>query len=125
MNTFVKSTLAVAFSLVASAALAAGDFATHDTDGDGVLSDNEFYDYVGDAGAFSQWDANNDGFLDESEFNEAGIGEDFNAWDANNDQYLGASEFYENTYDTFDENENGQWEEDEWDDAGDSGWLDV
>ena len=117
----------VTLSLLASLAYAGGDqsFGSVDADNSGTVTKDEFYGSVGDLGTYSNWDNNGDGLINEEEFSEIGVNENFADWDANNDDYLDADEFYEGTYITFDENEDGHWQDNEWDDAGDAGWLDA
>ena len=100
-------------------------FDTADTNGDGEISKDEFYGLVSDAGIYADWDADSDGFIEEEEFNEIGLDDDFDTWDADENSYLDTNEFYEGYFTAFDEDENGHWNNYEWDDAGDGGLFDV
>jgi hypothetical protein len=76
-------------------------------------------------GIFEDRDENNDDRIDENEFAALDLGEDFDAWDANDNSYLDRNEYYEGSFEYFDEDENGHWDGDERDDAGDRGFWDV
>ena len=54
--------------LGASFALAQTGFEGMDEDGDGSISKDEYYGYIGDAGLYADWDQDSDGFIDESEY---------------------------------------------------------
>lgn len=113
--------------IVLASGLAFGEtsFDSYDTNNDDQLTKDEFYGLTSDVGIYSDWDTNGDGVVDETEFNEIGIDADFDTWDANGDGTLGEDEVYDGTFEYYDENEDGHWDGNEWDDAGDAGWLDV
>lgn len=50
---------------------------------------------------------------------------DFGDWDLNDDKNLDEDEFNDGWFNAFDDNENGHWDGDEWDDAGDAGLFDI
>ena len=110
---------------IASADETFESFETADTDDNGSISKDEFYGLVSDAGIYSDWDYDADGFIEEDEYNEIGLDEDFGAWDVNDDTYLDTDEFYDGYFTTFDEDEDGHWDDLEWDDAGDAGLFDI
>mgnify|MGYP000088422713 CR=1 FL=1 len=126
--TFRKTTLAlgVLFAL-GSGAAAATTFATADTNGNGKISKDEYYGYVGDVGIYGDWDLNDDGLLDEDEWTDVDYSYDYDydTWDLNDDGYLDDDEVYVGTFDTFDVDDDTYLDNDEWDDAGDEGWFDV
>lgn len=117
--------LVAAISLFSSAALAGGSFSANDQDNNGKLSQDEYYGAVSDVGTYSDWDTDSDGLLTEDEYDEIGLDYDFADWDSDDNNYLDAGEVYGGYYEAYDENENGHWENGEWDDAGDSGLWDV
>lgn len=125
MKKCINSTLALVLSFTGAAAMADSAPTKYDANNDGIFDENEFYSYMGDAGLYSNWDTDSDGFIDENEFNEIGFNEDYDSWDLDNDSFVDASEFYDGSYKTFDANENGHWDGNEWDDANEAGWLDV
>lgn len=101
------------------------DMSDWDSNGDGMLTEDEFYDGVSDAGLYDDWDTDSDGLIEESEYSQIGIDDSYDSWDANSDGYLDSGEFYDGIYSYYDENEDGHWDDGEWDDAGDAGWFDV
>lgn len=111
-------------ALSATSAMAAS-FSDMDANGDGNLTNDEFYGSVADIGTYSDWDTNDDGLIDDDEFDALGYDWDYDTWDANSDGYLDSGEFYDGIYTTYDANEDGHWDDGEWDDAGDDGWFDV
>ena len=126
----MRTWIIFATSVLLTGAIASADetfesFETADTDGNGSISKDEFYGLVSDAGIYSDWDYDADGFIEEDEFNEIGLDEDFGVWDVNDDTYLDTDEFYDGYFTTFDEDEDGHWNDLEWDDAGDAGLFDV
>lgn len=119
------SLIVTATLTLASPVVLAEEFKDHDTNRDGSMSEEEFYGAVESAGIYNQWDTNSDGLIDASEYDDIGVGDDFNEWDYDENDYLDAEEFYSGTFDQFDSDRDGIWGENEWDQAGDSGWLDV
>ncbi len=101
----------------------AGTFDTVDADNNGQLSKSELRSHMDSN--YSNWDQDENGKLDESEFGEIGIHDDFNSWDADHDNYLDNGEIGDGVFSRFDDDENGHWDGDEWDDAGDAGLWDV
>ncbi len=126
--TFRKTTLAlgVMFALGSGTAFAA-TFSEADTDGNGQISKDEYYGYVGDLGVYADWDLNDDDLLSEDEWTEVDYGYeyDFGTWDLNDDGYLDDDELFEGTFDNFDVDNDYYLDDNEWDDAGDEGWMDV
>ena len=124
----IRAFLATSIILAGGAALADKSFEsfdTADTNNDGEISKDEFYGLVSDAGIYADWDADSDGFIEEEEFNELGLDDDFDSWDADENSYLDTNEFYDGYFTAFDEDEDGHWNNYEWDDAGDGGLFDV
>ena len=85
---------AVLATLTAAPAMAQEDIGVWDTDGDGALSENEFYEGWGsawgeDESAFSTWDEDGDGALTEEEYN-AGV---FNSYDDDGSGVIEEPEF--------------------------------
>lgn len=122
---FQRISLATALLFVSGMTFAAGTFDANDANKDGMLSDDEYYGYLSDVDLYAEQDTDRDGLLSEDEFGVNGFDVDFETWDGDGDGYLSDSEFYEGTFNYFDEDENGHWDGNEWDDAGDAGWLDV
>lgn len=110
---------------IASADITFESFDAADTDNNSKVSKDEFYGLVSDAGIFADWDYDADGFIEENEYADIGLDNDFDAWDADDDSYLSSDELYDGYFSTFDEDENGHWNDLEWDDAGDAGLFDV
>lgn len=110
---------------IASADQTFESFDTADTNNDGSVSKDEFYGLVSDAGIYSDWDYDSDGFIDENEYSDLGLNEDFDVLDADDNSYVDSDEFYDGYFSLFDENEDGHWNDLEWDDAGDAGLFDV
>lgn len=120
------------------------DWTTWDSDADGYLDDNEFYDTsygwvdedddglidekewnngynnlygdYGTVGDFGEYDLNDDDYLDENEWS-AGWGDSdwFNDYDANDDELVDNNEWDEGIFDTWDDNDDGFWNDDEFD----------
>lgn len=116
---------AIALSFASAGAYASTSFETADTDNNGKLSQAEYKSAVKDSSVYLQWDADNDGRISSVEFEEVGIDDTFTLWDADNDEYLDLNEVYEGSWSYYDEDENGHWDNGEWDDAGDAGFWDV
>lgn len=121
----LRITSFIALSLASTMALAASGSSVQDANSDGNISKDEFFGSMSDVGVYSDWDSDNDGLLTEDEFNELDWDYDFATWDADSNTYLDAGEFYDGYYNSYDEDENGHWDENEWDDAGDGGLFDV
>jgi hypothetical protein len=100
-------------------------FDDFDKNGDDRITLDEWHGGIAGAGVFSGRDVNDDRRLDENEFGALDFDEEFDAWDANDDDYLDDDEYYDGAFDYFDEDENGHWDGNEWDDAGDRGFWDV
>lgn len=126
--------IAIAASLISAPLFAAGIHG--DMDGDGLLNDAEFTAYTSENGVYADFDANGDGFIDEDEFDaiefkddddsyEARAELDVDTWDADDDDRLNETEFNTMVFSTFDENEDGHWDDDERDDADDAGMFDA
>ena len=107
------------------AALAQSAFETNDVNDDGMLSKDEFYGLVTDAGIYPDVDLDSDGLIERHEWDELGLDEDFAEWDEDENEYLGADEFYDGYFFSFDDDEDRHWDGNEWDDAGDEGLFDV
>ncbi len=121
--------LGVMLALGSGSALAA-TFDTADSNGNGKISKDEYYGYVGDIGVYGDWDLNDDGLLSDDEWAEVDYDFDYDydslsAWDDDDDGLLDDNEVYEGTFADFDLDDDDYLDADEWDDAGDSGWLDV
>lgn len=131
---------AVAFSLMATPALAAEPYDGWDSNSDSQLDMNEYRTGLDKAGVFDKWDADKNGTLSETEFNE-NIGDNTTAfnerfgenayadWDADDNNELSEDEFYENSYAAYDADSDKVIEEPELgdlgDDMGDGGFWDV
>lgn len=100
-------------------------YASYDINRDGIYSGDEFTSYVDRNGFFTNRDLNKDGLIDANEYNELGLDDDFGDWDTDGDSYINSSEFSEGAFKSFDDNEDGHWDDGEWDDAGDAGLFDV
>ena len=111
---------------LALAALAqTSQFDDIDHDHDNRITLDEWHGGTADRGIFSDRDGNDDLRLDENEFDALGFDDDFDEWDTNGDDYLNDNEYYDGAFNYFDEDEDGHWDGDEWDDAGDRGFWDV
>jgi len=121
----LRITSFIALSLASTMAFAASNFEAQDANGDGNISKDEFFGSVSDVGTYSDWDSDSDGLLTEDEFNEVGWDYDFVTWDVDGNSYLDGGEVYDGYFNTYDEDENGHWDDGEWDDAGDGGLFDV
>ena len=116
------------YAQTATTAQTATDFSFRDDNNDGIVTRNEFDKRVGDGGFFGKWDTDDSGLIDEREYNGIGFDEgfgDFDAWDVDDSRYLDERELNDGIYKGFDENENGHWDANEWDDAGDAGFWDI
>ena len=69
--------------------LGTNDVGQFDTDADGMLDNDEFYEGFRDTDYFNDYDANRDGIVDSDEMNEAV----YTNWDANQDNYIDQDEF--------------------------------
>lgn len=124
MQRFKLLTAALALSALTGPALAQ-TFATYDENSDGNITKDEFYGTVADTGTYADWDANDDGLLDEEEFGALEADWDYDTWDADADGYVDADELYDGYYTSYDVDENGHWDNGEWDDAGEEGLFDL
>lgn len=127
MQKHIATTGCVALVLFGATVLAQTSFDRVDTDGDGSITKDEYYGMVSDAGIYPDHDRDDDGFVDEDEFNENGLNDhaDFDTWDLDNDRFLTSGEFYDGAFANYDVDENGHWDGDEWDDAGEAGLFDF
>lgn len=131
--------LAATLALPVSGYAATNGVDEWNTDNQAGISSDEFRAGMTDTGIFKEWDANNDGMLSQAEFEEE-IGENtdftdrfgddyFTSWDADNDDGIGEDELYEGAYSAYDADENNVIEEPEFgdlgDDIGDGGFWDV
>ncbi|TPW29322.1 penta-EF hand family protein [Pararhizobium mangrovi] len=103
----------------------AKSFSAQDADGNGQISRDEFYSSAADNGTFSDWDTTNDGLIDENEFGALDRDWSFADWDTDGNDYLDSGEFYDGYYASYDANEDGHWDNGEWDDAGENGLFDF
>jgi hypothetical protein len=124
--------IAIAASLISAPLLAGGMHGEMkaDLDGDGSITQAEFDAYVTENGLYADFDVNDDDFIDEDEFGaiDFDFGDDAKAygdWDMDADSRLSNVEFRSGLFKSFDDDENGHWDGDEWDDAGDAGLFDV
>ena len=123
----------IAIGLVGTVALSVGttafgqtrEFDDFDSNHDDRITLDEWHGGTADLRIFADRDGNDDRRLDANEFDALGYDEDFDEWDANDDDYIDEDEYYDGAFGLFDEDENGHWEGDEWDDAGDRGFWDV
>jgi Ca2+-binding EF-hand superfamily protein len=117
--------LALAVSAASSVAVAQTAFDAYDVDESGAVERQEFLGAIDDIGTFRQWDTDGNGKISEDEFRDIGLDGDFIDWDTNQDTNLDENEFYTGTFDTYDQDQSGIWEDNEWDDADDAGLLDI
>lgn len=120
-----RSIVTMALLLTGSLAIGQTTFQAQDENGDGKISKDEYYGLASDMGIYADHDANDDGLIETNEFDEIGWDYDYDAWDLNEDSYLDSGEFYDGYFGEFDEDENGHWDNGEWDDAGDGGLFDI
>ncbi len=122
-----KLFLLISASLVSTSLYAMDcNFDNTDTNRDGKITKDEFHNSVSDSGKYWNYDTNKDGSLDEDEFRETNLNEAwYNDWDVNNDNLLDENEFSDGLFTSFDDNEDGHWDGNEWDDAGDEGLWDI
>lgn len=117
--------LAVALSFASAGVYANPSFDRADTDSNGKLSQSEYKSAVKDSSSYSSWDSDKDGRISSKEFDVIGIDDTFTIWDADNNEYLDLNEIQDGAWTYYDEDENGHWDDGEWDDAGDAGFWDV
>ncbi|GAB3032899.1 hypothetical protein [Bowmanella dokdonensis] len=117
--------LLMVLPLVSSMALAGTTFNQADMNDDGKVTRTEFRSTVGDADFAADWDDDDDGRIDTMEYEAIGLEDEFDEWDRDTNDYLSDNELYDGVYSSYDEDENGHWDGDEWDDAGDDGWFDI
>lgn len=87
---------------------------------DGIYSGDQFTSYVDKAGVFTKYDTNSDNAIDQDEYNRLGMKGDFTTWDNDRDSRLNEEEFNSGAYRSFDENNDGRWDEGEWEAARNS-----
>lgn len=85
------------------------DYATWDTDADGLLSRDEFGTVFED-GVYDDWDADGDGYLDENEWTDA----NWRMWDTDGDEMVETTEWNAG-FDRYDFDEAGVEGIDTWD----------
>lgn len=79
---------------------------------------------AGTALAQADWDSDGDGLINEQEFTEnAPYDETFGNWDEDGDGMLSEDEFASGVYDTYDEDGDGYWSEDEYSEFEDDDWF--
>lgn len=122
-----KLFLVIAASLVSSSAYAMDSkFSDMDSNDDGKVTKDEFHGTVSDAGIYPAVDLDGDGYLTTTEYAETGFDDGlYDDWDVNNDDQLDENEYYDGTFSYYDENEDGHWNNGEWDDAGENGFWDM
>lgn len=102
------------------------NFENMDANDDGKVSEGEFLDKISDLGTHSDLDLDNDGYLDKDEFRETDFDYGlYSSWDSDDDDLLDDDEFYGGLFYNYDWNEDGYWDEDEWDDAVDGDFWDF
>jgi hypothetical protein len=101
------------------------NFDGYDSDKNGSLSREEFDKAIETVTIYENYDADKDGRISNDEYAGIGVEDNMEIWDIDGDGYLDSDEFYDGTFTSFDDNEDGHWDGDEWDDAGDAGLLDV
>ncbi len=72
------------------------DFNSYDTDKDGYLEYQEYYDSLGNTDYYSKWDTNKDNSLDNKEYSDMV----FDSWDRNKNGYIDQNEYndYSSSY---------------------------
>lgn len=95
---FRTLTLASAFALSLMAGPLAAQDIGWDSDGDGILSENEFGTGFDETESFGNWDEDSDGVLSEDEFNTG-------------------------VFSVYDEDESGDWNEAEYGAFEEDGWF--
>ena len=103
-------------------------FSELDANADERVTREEFQAYAREHGAFERWDADRNGSFGQDEFDAIGFDQEvgeFDTWDEDSNGSLGSDEFFGSFFGAFDDNEDGHWDGDEWDDAGDSGLWDI
>ena len=107
---------------------AAAPFADLDANADDRVTQEEFRGYAQEQGFFERWDEDRDGLIGQDEFDGIGFDQEvgeFEAWDEDGNGSLSNDEFWGSFFGAFDDNEDGHWDGDEWDDAGDAGFWDI
>ena len=124
-------------ALMAAAAVAQEGVTDWDTDGDQMISQDEFRAGWDEAGVFDAWDADDDDAVSQEEF-DAGVAEaddasdwadaDIAAWDEDASGDLSGDEFANAVFTEHDADASGDWNEEETaafgDDAGEGGVWD-
>ncbi len=101
-------------------------FEAMDNNGDKKISKDEFHGNAIGRSTYSDYDLNGDGSLTKEEFGETGYDEGlFDDWDANDDDELNHYEYHGGTFHYHDDNEDGYWQEDEWENAASDGVWDI
>lgn len=130
---------AIAASLLASTAFADVDLVDWDSDNDGVISSAEYRDHMSEHDVIGRYDHDDDDLIDTTEwtkftddaddefdlYDDHDWDEEYQAWDVDNDRQVSESEFNDGLFAMFDENDNGIWEEEEWEDFDDSEWWEI
>ena len=106
--------------LLMSGAAAADSFSIIDGDGDGYVSDEEYYDHIRETDNFRRRDLNEDGVLEDNEWVED---HDYNyiGWDLDGDGSVDDQEFYSGTFNYYDADDDARWDETEWGEAEKAG----
>lgn len=122
---FKKTIISLASAVVLASTPVLGEtFGNYDSNSDGKISKDEFYGSVADTGTYSDWDTDGDGLINGTEFAALGYDWDYDVWDVDNNNYVDAGEFYDGYYTAYDADEDGHWQDGEWDDAGEAGLFD-
>lgn len=131
---------ALTLSALSGPALAQQDMNDWHSDGDSIVTSEEYNAGMDSAGVFDKLDSDGNGSLSEAEFTE-GLGDNEQAfndrfgeswwtdWDADENDELSEDEFNEGTYAGYDADDSGTIEEPEFgdvgDDMGDGGFWDI
>ena len=110
MRTLLLAALAAPLLLAGCSAPATAPpvgFDTYDADGDGFVTDDEFYGGFAASPYYAGYDADGDGLINDAEFGATGFGYDYATYDLDGDGYLADDEFYGGVYDTWDADRDG------------------
>ena len=67
-----------------------------------------------------------DGLIEITEFGQTDFDSTwYGDWDLNDDDFVDSGEFYDGFFGAYDADEDGHWDNAEWDDAGEVGLFDV
>ena len=124
-NTIAKKTLLAMVCALSSHSVLSDGMSQYDADGDGALSRDEFHGTVRESRVPSAWDNNEDGRLDASEWEGTESEDDFLSWDKDFDGHVDSDEYHNHRFDDYDQDQDGYWNDDEWDDAADDAFWDV